>query len=258
MAGHDQLEEAGQQLLAGQPVVRTGRDQEADQVVAGVEGLGVDQVAEVADDPVRCGHGLRWGVSGPRLQQGPEVVVEHGPLGLGDPEQLSDHLERQGVGVPGDEVDDRAGALRREAVEQLVRDGLDGRGEHGDPRGAEGAGDEPAEPGVVGRVDVEHVASERRPGQPLVDHLGVVVEGGDHVLGDPRVPEHLAGGVVSQDQPGIVAVGEAAGADRALLAGPGEVPEGVVADLRAPSAPGGEVSHRRSPVGTPSTARTGW
>ena len=50
--------------------------------------------------------------------------------------------------------------------------------------GQERRGDEPAQPGVIGRVDVQHVAGEGGAGQALGDDLGVVGQGGEHVLGD--------------------------------------------------------------------------
>ena len=51
VSGDDQLEQAGQQLLVGEPVVVfSRRQQDADEIVAGGLPLGVDEVLEVADD----------------------------------------------------------------------------------------------------------------------------------------------------------------------------------------------------------------
>ena len=135
----------------------------------------------------------------------------------------------------GDEVDD--GTRPLEVVEQLVGDALDGRLERSDARRRERPGDEPAQAGVVGRIDGEHVPGERRAGQPLVDDVGIGVHRREHVLGQAGVHERLAGGVVADDEPGVVAVAQADVVHRAPLAHRLEVRVRVVLDVVGPRRP---------------------
>jgi hypothetical protein len=51
------------------------------------------------------------------------------------------------------------------------------------------------------------VPRELRPGQALSHDIAVVFESGEHVLGDARVVERLAGGVVAEHHPRRVTVG---------------------------------------------------
>ena len=81
VAGDDQLEQAGQQLLVAQPVaVFSRREQDAHEIVAGGVTFRVDEVLQVADDAVRRGDGLGWRVPGPRRQQRLEPPVQHAPI----------------------------------------------------------------------------------------------------------------------------------------------------------------------------------
>ena len=98
-------------------------------------------------------------------------------------------------------------AVAGQRVEQVVDDGrmrLAGR----PPGAAQRGRGQPAQPGVVGRVDAEHVPCEGRAGQPLGDDRAVARERGVHVLGQPRVVERRAGLGVADDQPGRVPVGQ--------------------------------------------------
>ena len=123
---------------------------------------------------------------------------------------------------------------------------LEARLERRDARGRERPGDEAPQPGVVRRVDGEHVPGERRAGQPLVDDVGVGVHRGEHVLGEAGVAERLAGGAVADDEPGVVTVAEADGVHRAPLAHRGEERVRVVLDVVGPGAPGDQrLRHRR-------------
>ena len=130
-------------------------------------------------------------------------------VGWGDAQQLADHRERQRVGVSLDEVDGAIRAGLVQFVEEVAGDRPDGRLERGDPGRREGPGHQPPQSGVVGRVDVEHVPGELRPGQALGHDIAVVFERGEHVLGDARVVERLAGCVVPEYNPRRVTVGQA-------------------------------------------------
>ena len=80
------------------------------------------------------------------------------------------------------QVDNGARFCGGELVEELVDDAHDGGFERGDPRRGEGSGDELAQSAVILPVDGEHVPCEGGPGEPFVDDLRVLVEGGEEVL----------------------------------------------------------------------------
>ena len=65
------------------------------------------------------------------------------------------------------------------------------------PAGGKGGRNQTAEPGVIGRVDAEHMPGERRAGQALGDHAAVRRHGRMHVLGQPRVFQRGAGLLVA-------------------------------------------------------------
>ena len=133
-----------------------------------------------------------------------------------------------------DEVDPAVGAVGGDAVEQVVDDRLDPWPESLDAPWREGARDQPAEPGVVRRIDGEHVPGECRSGETLGHDGRVGGQRGVHVLRQPRVVECCAGLVVADDQPRIVAVDERHRVDRAAPAHVGEQGERVVAVARSP------------------------
>ena len=56
------------------------------------------------------------------------------------------------------------GPWRGDVVEQVVDDRLHVRPQSFDPPDRERGGDQTPEPGVIGRIDGEHVPRERRPG----------------------------------------------------------------------------------------------
>ena len=202
-----------------------------------------------------CLDRLRRRLTGPSGQQHLEPGVQVRAVGLGDAQQLPDHPERQRIGVSLDEIDRGAGAGAVELIEEVVGDVPHGLLQRGDPGRHEGPGYQPPQPGVVGRVDVEHVPRELRPGQALGHDIAILFERGEHVLGDAGVAQRLAGCVVAEHDPGRMTVGEAHPLHRAPGPGLGEVTERVVADRRLPAAPGGQgVSHRRPRAGSPCRA----
>jgi hypothetical protein len=179
---HEQLEQARQHLLAGEtPVVCRGH-QHADQVVGGLVPMVGDHPLEVPDDFGGCGDGLRRWCASPGLEQRAEPVVELGPIALGDAEQFTDHREREGVGVPRDEVDLQVVAGGGEPLEQVVRDAQDRGFECRDSARGERTCHDATQAGVVGRVDVEHVPREGGAGEAAVDDVGIVGERRHHVL----------------------------------------------------------------------------
>ena len=89
-----------------------------------------------------------------------------------------------------------------------VDDRLHPRPQRLDAADGERSGDEATQAGVIGRIDVEHVASERRPGKALRDDLGAGGERGLHVLGEPRVVQRGPSLVVADHQPRRMTVGQ--------------------------------------------------
>jgi hypothetical protein len=142
--------------------------------------------------------------------------VQARAVGFGDAQQLADHPERQGMGVPLDEIDGGAGTGGVQLIEKAAGDVPDGRLERGDPGRCKGPGHQPPQPGVVGRVDVEHVPGELRSRQAPGHDIAVSLQRGEHVLGDARVAQRLPGCVVAEHDPGPVTVGQAHLLHRAL------------------------------------------
>ena len=84
VAGHHELEQARQKLLGGEHIAFGGGDQDADQVVGRAVALGLDQLAQVGHDAVRCLHRRRRRVAGPPGQQHPEPGVQAWAVGSRD------------------------------------------------------------------------------------------------------------------------------------------------------------------------------
>ena len=83
--------------------------------------------------------------------------------------------------------------------------------ELGDPARRERLGDQPPQPGVVGRVDVEQMRHEVRAALARDAHLALAVRGlavMRRVLAQPRVGERLPGVGVAGDQPRLDAAGQ--------------------------------------------------
>jgi hypothetical protein len=235
MPGDGELEDRGQHLLLVQRIALvTCPDEVGDQVLARLGALAVEQVGQVPHD-VRRGRDRarrRFGRGGGRQERG-EPGAELGPVLLGDAQQLADHGEGQWEGEACDQVDDGVAAAVQ-LVEQVVDERLDARPQRGDPWSAERGRGQPAQPGVVGRVDAEHVPGEGGAGQALGDHGAVAGERGVHVLGKPRLVERGPCLGVADDEPGSLAVGQCDLVHRPGGADPREQRERVVAVEAAP------------------------
>ena len=84
------------------------------------------------------------------------------------------------------------------------------RGRNPSTRRVEKAGrHETTQPGVIRWVHGEHVSGELRTREALSDDPAAQGERGVHVLGEPEVVERRLGLVVSYDEPGVMAVGQA-------------------------------------------------
>ena len=112
--------------------------------------------------------------------------------------------------------------------------GLDPRPQGRDPRPAERGRGQPAQPGVVGRVDAEHVPGEGGTGQALGDHRAVTGKCGVHVLGQAGVVERGLGLLVADDQPRAVPIGQRDLVHRAVRLDAGEQRVRVVSVVVAP------------------------
>ena len=100
---------------------------------------------------------------------------------------------------------------------------------------------------MVRWVHGQHVVGELGSGQALVDDVGIMVEGGDHVLGQPLVGQGVPRRRVAEHHPRAAAIGELDVLHRTLTTGRGEGREGVVANGVVPVAPddgGHELSAR--------------
>ena len=86
--------------------------------------------------------------------------LQPGPVLLGDAEQLADHVDRQRGEDRLEQVD---GAVVADLADQLVGDLRDPRLDALDGPRRERPGHEPAQPGVVGRVDAGASTGERGP-----------------------------------------------------------------------------------------------
>src|SRR6185295_9852512 len=131
------------------------------------------------------------------------------------------------------EVDGRVGALDGEVVEEVGDDLADAGLEALDPPQRERRRDQATQPGVIGRIDGEHVPGERPPREALGEHLAAR-ERRLHVFGQPRVVEQQLRLVVADDEPRRVAVSEGDRVHRSLLAHLREQGERVVPVEAAP------------------------
>lgn len=238
-----------------------GADQAGDEVLAG-GGLGrqrgalaVDEVGEVAAHLLH-----RPGDAAPR----PAAVTDHHARPVpevvlvlaGDAEQVADGVDGQGEGELVDQVGGAGGGEPvDEAVGQLLHPGR----ELGHPPGCERLADQSAQPGVVGRVDVQQMGHQL--GLPLPRNAGlalgvrglVVVR---RVLGQPRVGEGLLGVGVPGDQPGLHPAGQPGAVHGGVFPQPGVGRVGVARELPGEQLGGGTGSGTGDgrTTGHPSTA----
>jgi hypothetical protein len=183
-----------------------GLHQAREEVVAGVLALAPDEVDE---ELLQVPH-LR-GRRGPRPEAGgaaPELDAVPGC----DAEQFADHGDGQRNGELLEEVEPVAGEL----VEQRVGDLFDPRPQSFDGPGGERLVDELPQPGVVGRIGVEHVrARGRRDPRPPGVGPG---------FPQPRIGERGPRLGVAGDDPADLPVGKTDAVHAAVFAPPAVVP----------------------------------
>ncbi len=213
-----------------------GADEAGDEVLAG-RGLGgqclallVDQLGEVAahlldgpGDPAA----RPAAVPDHHARPVPEVVL----VLARDAEQVADGVDGQRERELVDEV---GGALRGEPVDEVVGQLLHPGRELGDPAGRERLADQPAQPGVVRRVDVQQMGHQL--GLALAGDAGLAlgVRGlvvMRRVLAQPLVGQGLSGIGVPGDQPGLHPAGQPRPVHRRVLAQPGVGRVGVGGEL---------------------------
>ena len=184
-----------------------GRDQRGQQVVGGVRALGRRPAR--ARRPTSADRGVDPRAPGRRPAPATSVVDQRrNPAWSrgGHAEQLADHRDRQRVGERRDQVGLAVlGERGGEVVEEPVGDLLDPGRERVDPAAGERPGDQPAQPGVVGRVAVQQVAVHR--GARRRAAAGLRAASG-RALDQARVGERRADGVVAGDEPRRAAVGQ--------------------------------------------------
>ena len=139
-----------------------------------------------------------------------------------------------------------SGSRSASVVEEVVDDGLHTRPQVLDPAHRERGRHQTTQPGVIGRVDREHVPGEFGAGEALGHNAAVDRERGAHVLGESRVVERRAGVVVTHHEPGVVTVGQGDVVDRAERTHFGKEREGVVAVVGAPRVERGLYPRARS------------
>ena len=162
VAGDEQQRHLVAQLHRRQAVaVLLGGDQRRQQVVGRVRPLPRDDLVDVrVHRLLAVDRRLDLLVGDDRVER---LDDRSGPLGdlrlvgLGHPEHLGDHVERQREGQVGDDV---TVAALGDRVEHLVDELLHPRSQRLDRRRRERLAHQPAQAGVVGWVDVEHA---RRP-----------------------------------------------------------------------------------------------
>jgi hypothetical protein len=212
VTGHGVQEDHRDELVVGQPVaVRGALDHRADHVVGRVLALQLDDPVAVLDHVLRGVLDHLGRVAG--ADQLDRPLLESLAVLERDAEDVADDHDRQRLGVLGDQVDVvPALELGQVVVDEL----LDPRPERLHPAQREGLADQRAQPGVPGRVAVQHVL-----GQLVVEaHVGLLVldvrpgVAGEHlvhppaVLAHPRVLEQRADVGVPGDEPDVGAVRE--------------------------------------------------
>ncbi len=200
-------------------------DQVGNQVIAQIIPFAVDELAEVGahlldrpGDPAARAAAVADHHAGPVA----EVVLVLTRYA----EHLADGVDGEREGELVDEVRLTLPAgprLLDDLVDQMVGERLDPRGELGDAARGERLGHQPAQPGVVRRVDVEQMRHQLRLALPRDPGLALGVRGlrvVRRILAEPLVGEGLAGVGVAGDQPGLDPAGELGAVHRGVLAQP--------------------------------------
>nr|WP_228718570.1 hypothetical protein [Kitasatospora acidiphila] len=199
VAGHHQQEGHRGDLLLGEPVLAvTRREQAAEQVVGRVLALVPDQRLDVFEHRLG-GHDGHFAVAATALGDRVAPDLEGLVLVLRSPEQVEDHRDRQRQREFGDQV---GLVLARQPIEQPIDMALDQRPHTGHPPHGVGLLHQLAQPGVVRRVGVEHVAHQRLAGT-LGEADQVAVPLGRAVLAQPRIRERRPAVGVARDQPAL-------------------------------------------------------
>ena len=195
-AGVEQEVGVADDLVVGQRLsVAFRRHHQAEQVVGRVAPLLLDQPGQVLVDVGRgvLGGFRRHGLPRFAFLEDLEVVGDPLLVGLGDADHVAGDDDRQLPGELGPEVDLLRVPLER-GVEQAFHLRLDHRGEFfADRLGGEPALEEPAPPGLIGRVALEDVRPAEQRGVVDVDALGAGVglpvarDGPDVVVAGDRV-----------------------------------------------------------------------
>ncbi len=194
-AGQHAVGEARELLVVD--VVAVLLHQHAEQPVAGVLALLLDYVAQVGE---RLGYRAERGVGArEEVEAGGAEALELLAVLVRDAEQLADdqrgdrHRERL------DEVD-RVAVLpqRLHLVQPLLDEVVDARGESAEAPHGEFGGEQPAQPGVDGRI-----AEAEPAGVVVLGHPGVADEVGEVVAEAIGLAEHGTRLVVPRDQPHI-------------------------------------------------------
>ncbi|MET9144837.1 hypothetical protein [Streptomyces sp. NPDC004042] len=229
MAGDDQQDRGADEFVLREPpvVLVAYGDQGGEQVVAGGAPLVLDEAAQQGVQARQ--RGAVPGVGHLERERGPAAEVL--AVFLRYAEEFRDHGDREGRGERLDEVGLARG---RESVEQVVGDLLDAWGESGGTARGEGAGDEAAQPGVLGRVRLQHLGAQADLG-PVEQETGRLegLGGRCRVLQKCRVGQCLPGQVVPDDQPAVQSRGEPHGVDGAQGPQPFVVPWCVRLELGA-------------------------
>lgn len=238
--GDEDEQRGGDELALGEPVaVFPGGDEGGQQAVVGVSPALFREVAQVGGQcELRREALVPGGPGGLRVEGGGGLVAPGAELRLvfrRDAEQVADHRYRERERERVDEVE-LSGPGR---VQQPSGLGTDPRFQGGGCLGGERAGHEPADAGVVGRVEGEQVGVgvvPRRAVAGLVDRAGA----------EPAVSQHRRHGGVARRHPGPELA-----ADHAALPDHGVQGVGVGFSLRADpagdrvAAPGVPADHRR-------------
>ncbi|MFD0474482.1 hypothetical protein ACFQ0B_44245 [Nonomuraea thailandensis] len=183
LTGDEQELHHRDELVAVESVtLRLQRDELGEQVVLGDRSAAPGQLVEVGGEGQR-----RRGIVVGRGDDDRRPLAEPGAVLLGDPDELGDDVHGQGIDQVGHSVER---AQPAGAGDQPVRDAGDPRLQPRDRPGREGRADEPAQPGVVGWIELDELArrdSCRLAPVVLRDHVRSLMP--EHFVTDGRVPQ---------------------------------------------------------------------